>query len=146
MKNKIFSLVLAVCLLLVMALPVIANSVTWSFTMDLRVVDGDKNGVYHNMTAGTMKLTGNIWAYSKDSSPDPTPNKVYIEVWESKDWAVDRKISVVPYATPSILLNSKVPISNGNLGTQPAGKYYSLIWKIEDDKWNIKGSGSLTTS
>lgn len=143
MKRRLLSIGLTIFILLIMFTPVYAaSSSNWDFTMDYRVVDGDANGKYHNLKKGDMSLSGSIYAYSKDAGAVEKPYKVYISIYESKT-GVDRSVGKTS-KTPSSQLNSPVKIS-GSWGEQNAGKYYLIVYKSEDDGWNIKGSGTIKT-
>lgn len=61
MKSTITIMLLPAFLL--MALPVFANSASWSFTMDRRYVNGLDNGVTYSLTKGIMTNSGSIWVY-----------------------------------------------------------------------------------
>ncbi|MBS4539382.1 hypothetical protein GOQ27_12975 [Clostridium sp. D2Q-11] len=143
MKRKLLSLSLMVFMLAVMFAPVYAASSTgyWSFTMNYRVVDGDANGEFYDLTAGDMSLSGDVYAYSKDGGAVSSPYTIYFSVKESKDWSIDRSVGSTS-RTPSSTLYSSRSVS-GSWGEQPAGKYYLVIYTVEDDGWNTKGSGTL---
>ncbi|TCS83093.1 hypothetical protein [Tepidibacillus fermentans] len=142
MKHKLFSTTVILLLSVVMALPVLANTSYWSLTLDYRIVDGDKNSVYHDLTSGTMTISGNIYPYSLDGGHNPSPAPVTFSVYKSV-FGFDPfagSTTVTPYST----LNSS-KYFNANLGSETAGKYYLQVYKVEDDGWNEKGSGTLVT-
>lgn len=142
MKRKVFSFFLVVSMLTIMSIPALANTSSWDFTMDLRYVSGDDNGIYHNMTSGNMYISGSVWVYSIDDWHAISPLNVYIEVWESR-FGPDRYVgrSIV---TPRLPAGTKAYFSN-TLGSQSSGKYYIVAYKTDDDGFNIKGQGILET-
>lgn len=142
MKQKILSVFLIIFMLSIMALPALANTSNWAFTMYYRVVDGSANGQFHSMTAGSMSLSGNVWAFSKDPGAVPSPYTIYISIYESV-FGPDRYVGQSA-VTPSDTLFEDAPVS-GTYGNQNAGSYYLFIYKASDDGWNVSGSGTLTT-
>jgi hypothetical protein len=103
-------------------------------------VNGKDNGIVHTMTAGTLSHTGAVWQYQ--TAPNPVgPNQVHIEVW--KDTLFDDLICTVTL-TPYTTNNLKKYFSK-NCGTISAGNYFIVVWKVEDDGRDDKGTGTLYT-
>ncbi|MGW8427490.1 hypothetical protein ACWGJQ_18610 [Peribacillus simplex] len=76
MKTKLFSVSVICILSIIIAMPSFAFAATnaYSFTMNLLIVDGSKNGQYFNLNKGTAKLSGTHYQYSSDPSPvGPNP-------------------------------------------------------------------------
>jgi hypothetical protein len=63
-------------------------------------------------------------------------------VWKD-EFLFDSKICSVQ-RTPSSTLNVVRTYSKA-CGSVSAGVYYLIIWKTEDDGWNVKGNGTLKT-
>lgn len=109
--------------------------------MGNRVVDGSRNGQFHNLSSGVLRNSGQIWATSTDPVHQPSPITVNIDV--TKDDFFDSltcRVSVVP----SQIINNGTQYDK-NCGTIAAGSYYLLIWKSTDDGWNEAGQGDLVT-
>jgi len=124
-----------------MAMPVaLANSSSYSFTMDYRYVNGKDNGVTHGLSAGSLTNSGSLWAYRKAAGA-VGPYSVTIAV--VKDEIIDDTICTVS-VTPSTTLNEKKSFSKA-CGSVPTGVYYIEAWKTNDDGWDIKAQGTLTT-
>ena len=134
-------LMMAGTLLLLTAGVVLANSSTYAWTMYYRVVDGTKTGTYHGLDAGAMTNSGSATAFSKDAGAYSAPLPISVEVW--KDDFVDSKVCSVQRTISSVLnVYRTYSISCGSVS---AGVYYLVIWKSQDDGWNMKGSGTLKT-
>lgn len=126
--------------LLIMLTPVFANSSSYSFTMDYRYVNGKSNGVTHGLDAGYLTNSGVLWAYAKaPGAVGPYPVTIAVV----KDELIDRTIctvSVTPYTTLGVIKS----FSQG-CGNVKTGVYYIEAWKANDDGWDIKVIGTLTT-
>lgn len=110
--------------------------------MNYTEVNGKSNGSLHSMTAGNMTLSGDIWPVNQDPGAAASPNTVYIVVYQDVT-GTDRNVgstSILPNSNGSLASFSK------NFSNQVAGNYYLFIYKVNDDGWNIKGSGSLITN
>lgn len=61
-KNRVVIALIVLLVTLLTVTPALANSSNWSFTGTTtgNIVNGASNGVFHTMTAGTMRLSGNI--------------------------------------------------------------------------------------
>ena len=104
-------------------------------------MDGSVTGVYHGLDAGSMTNSGSATAFSKDPGALAAPNPITVEVWkdeffDSKDCSVQRTISSS--------LNVYRGYSKG-CGNVSVGVFYLVIWKVADDGWNMKGTGTLRT-
>lgn len=141
-KSTLLTGFLTLIMLLVMSIPVLANTSNWSFTMDFRVVDGDGNGVYHEMDAGSMTISGSIWVYSTDQGHNQSTNTVTIEVWKKNTLWFDDLVGSVSVTPRTDGVSSSF---SKNLGSVNSGTYYIFAWKTEDDGFNLKASGKLET-
>jgi hypothetical protein len=125
-----------------MCIPVFANSENWEFTMKYREVNGKDNKEIHTLSKGTMEIEGSMWVYKKGSGHSTTPAKVYVYVYEDVK-GIDRKVGsfkVQPYSTLD-----KAKKFSKDFGKQPAGKYYLIFAKAQDDYNDLKGEGTLKT-
>ena len=132
-----------VSLMAAMALPAMATTNNWSWTMNYRVVDGEANGYVYWMNAGDLSFSGEVWAYSKDpgavSSPYQIKNRVYRQSFPSD------VLECSANRTPSSTLNVKRSFS-ANCGFAPGDTYYIFAYTTADDGWNTKGDGSFSTN
>ncbi|BCS80445.1 hypothetical protein [Anaerocellum diazotrophicum] len=110
--------------------------------MDYRYVNGAENGIYHKMDVGKMSAIEKIWIYSKDSWFGETPNRIKYEVWKSS-FGLDENVGKGD-VIPQLPEGTEVDFSK-SFGEQKSGQYYLVFYKIEDDGYNIKGSGILKT-
>lgn len=141
MKKFFVRSTLAVVALLIMAMPVaLANSSSYSFTMDHRYVNGKDNGVTHGLSAGSLTNSCSLWAYDKAAGA-VGPYSVTIAVVQ--DGIIDKTICTTS-VTPSKTLNVKKSYSK-SCGSVPTGVYYIEAWKTNDDGWDVKAQGTLTT-
>lgn len=124
--------------------PQYRESSNFAFTMERVVVSGSNLGSYHSLMAGEYVLSGQIWCFAKDSEASAQPEPILLEIYERRDWGVDRRVASLKL-TPSPDLAEKLYFEQ-SLGHQPASsKYYFHITKArgQDDGWNIKGAGEL---
>lgn len=132
--------------LLVMVHPVFAASSSYSWDMPYPgyVVNGEANGVLHELPAGILVDSGELWEYAKLNGA-VGPYDIQIEVYKQGTlW--DTRVSTQT-VTPSSTLNEKVSYSH-NAGSITAGKYYLFISKVygATDGWSTKGTGTLTVN
>lgn len=152
--KKIVSVLFGLTVFAVMSIPVFAVTDTknFSFTMDLRVVDGEKNGQIHTLHDGVIQLDGTMKTVSQDSGWTNTPTKVKISLWE-QDGALssDDYIGYVE-VNPSSILGGTTSFSKnfGSIvadgGSDTNGEYYLYLEKSFDDNWNLSGSGTLKST
>lgn len=141
-QKRCLSVIIILIVCCVCLLPSFANTSSWSFTMDYRYVNGAENGIYHKMDAGKMSISGKIWIYSKDSWFGKTPNRIKYEVWKSS-FGLDENVGKGD-VIPQLPEGTEVEFSK-SFGEQKSGQYYLVFYKIDDDGYNIKGSGILKT-
>lgn len=146
-KLSICGVSLAVfCSVLVIIEHAQASSSGFSWTMNLREVDGYKNRQVRHLEGGTLTLEGKIWIHEKIRTANPTPEQVRIEVFRD-EFGKDPSICSV-LVRPSTILNDKRDFSRG-CGRVETGNYYLVIakphGKDDVDGWHNQGSGSITT-
>jgi len=137
MKNKIFTLAIVGLLSLAMAIPTLAASSSYSFTMNYRMVDGAANGQFHSLSAGTAKISGSHYQYA--SEPNPTgPNVINYQLWNKTSGNNFGIVKSTPTSDGNrVYFQGSYPTSVGG-GTN----YYLQIWRVDDGR-DIKGSGSV---
>lgn len=136
-KNIFFSSVVAASIFTVMAVPTLANSVSWSFFMENRFVSGASNGQYKTMTTGDMTISGSIVANKKTSSSSGTPLEVTITVYTKAG-------GYIGHTKVQPKVGNYVSFSK-DFGRQGAGDYYIEASRAAIDDYDISGSGYLTT-
>lgn len=137
---RVFLLTVA---LIVMALPALANSSSyqWEMSHEGRNVNGKRNGVLHDMTAGELTNSGEVWQYFNLQGATG-PLKVGIEV-RKVNTLFDSSVCIA-YVTPSAELNDPVSYSK-DCGTISDGTYYIVAFKGDMDGRSTAGRGVLET-
>jgi hypothetical protein len=139
MKRLAIRTIVAISALLVMAPPVFATNQFYSTTLWINTRWVPDSGYYY-LSNGYMYNYGQMWKDSWDAwGHTPTPNRVYLTVYNSSGGWVGEC--------------SAVPPTNGSgvdfycsHGWKPAGNYRIKVWKVSDDGWNIGIQGNLVTS
>ena len=139
MKRILSHLSIAVFASLVLAGPVLANSVFYSWTMNLRVVD---NHVLHTMTAGTLTHQGQVWTTSTDVGFFPSVLIVHLDVYKETGF-IDTYICGAT-VQPKKAFNVGTQFTK-NCGAISSGDCFIVVWKSDDDHWNEQGQGDLIT-
>lgn len=142
MKFKKSILTTCTCLTLIMvtAIPVFANTRSWDGTMRLRHIDGKKNGMIYDMSAGEMTNSFNVKVISKDNGANSKPNTVTAYVYKNAF------LFTKNLGGKSIKPSSKsIKEAFKSYGEQPKGDYYIVLSKPQDDGWNLKFEGRLKT-
>ena len=62
----------------VVTVPTYAITFSWSMSTNGRLVDGSKNGVYHKLSYGHVKIKGSIHTYSNKNG-----NGYYLYIWRA---------------------------------------------------------------
>ena len=138
MKSKLFSIGFTSLLALVVAAPAaFSSSSSYSFTLDNRVVDGSKNGQYHNLSKGSATISGKQHQYSSDPKP-VGPNTISYQLWNKSS---GNSFGVVKSVPNSDGTSNSVKGTYSGLGG--GSKYYLLIFRTDDGR-NIKGSGTVS--
>ncbi|MFC9596979.1 hypothetical protein ACFY5J_07520 [Peribacillus butanolivorans] len=136
MKTKIFSFGIVALLSFVMAVPTLAASNSYGFSMSAAVVDGSKNGEYHTLNKGTAKIDGSH--YVSSSRPGAlTPSKVTYQLWNKTSGNSFGKVTATPDASGS------KNFSGSYSGLGGGSKYYLIIMKGDDGR-TVKGSGKIS--
>lgn len=146
MKKIIIRIMVITFALLIMIQPTFATSSSYSWDMPYPgyVVNGEKNGILHNLPAGTLIDSGELWEYAKQNAV-VGPYKICIEVYKQGTlW--DTRVSSQT-VTPSSTLNKVVSYSH-NAGSISAGTYYVVISKLngDTDGWSTRGVGTLSVN
>lgn len=126
------------------AVPALANSYNYSWTMNNLVVDGKVNHVLHAMLPGQGYLSGSLWTTSKDVPYPPGPYTVHYEVRRDQAYWLDPLMcsrDVQPNASGSATFS--LSTCGGQWST---GDYYIVVYKTADDGWNMSGSGTIKTA
>ena len=140
-KNVVTSLVVCLSLLTIAAIPVMAATSSWSMIMGTngRIIDGSKNSVYHELDAGTAKITGTIKTISNTGLSGET-NTLYISLYNKSSGSCYGTVSV----KPSAVVNGTVSVSGTFSENVVAGKkYYLKIYRANSDGTYLNGSGTL---
>lgn len=149
-KVRITTALLLVLIALIVAVPVLANSSSWSFFLpdNAYAVDGKANGRIHTMTAGTLTFSGSFYVSRViPAAGNPSPVKFTVYKLGSGLFDPDRVICSTTI-TPSKMVGSAYAKSfSKNCGTIAAGKYYIYILRTLSaaDGYELVGSGTLRT-
>ena len=139
-KEIAVSIFVVVLIGITLSVPVWAVTFYWSFDMSTngRVVDGNKNGVYHKLSKGYVKIKGSIYT-EKNAKGDGQPtNYVHFQLYNKSSGNCFGDIKKKPSGTAlksvdfSGVYSKKV--GGGN-------KYYLVIWRGDSDGTSIGGSG-----
>lgn len=113
-KNFIVTVLLILFATMIMVIPVLANSSNWAFTgtVEGRYLNGGNNGVYHNMTAGTLTNSGSIWVTYASPGASNLPQNWTFEVWKDYRAASDgRAVSGSgTLSTPASVVGDRSPL------------------------------------
>jgi hypothetical protein len=121
--------------------------------MEWRFVSGRANRRFHVLDAGTLTLSGKLWAYEKRRAGAAQPQAVKIEVLkdDGNDGQddEDRTAFCSAIVTPSAVLNERKEFST-SCGRVESGKYWIRISKPtaqshDGDGWHNQGHGTLST-
>ena len=119
-KKILTKTIICSSLFIITAVPVFASTHGWEFTMKLREVNGDDNGMRYSVSKGSMTNTG-VLTYKKSGL-------IHTNLGHT---------TVIPSRSGKSFSKS--------YGIRDAGTYYLKFAKTNDDGWNIKGSGRLET-
>lgn len=134
-----------VILALTVATPVLANSSSWSFLAfyDRYYINGKTNGVFHDMTAGNMTISGSLTTTMIMGNVLPVQAFTF-EVWKVGTlW--DTKVCTTGSFNPPRLVGDPATPVSWNCGAQSAGKYYLVIYRAKADNREVTGSGTIST-
>lgn len=146
-RNRILVSIMTIFAVLVMATPVFANSSSWWFLAyyDGYIVNGNWNGIYHTMTAGSLQISGSI-----------TTTAIYGTPVGAQPWYFDvsyhcglfnwwRCTVCTAGPVPVPLYWNQTTSFSKSCGTIPARQYYLVIYRNALDNREVTGSGTLTT-
>ncbi|MFZ3579653.1 hypothetical protein, partial [Virgibacillus sp. DJP39] len=137
---NIFSIGIAVILIMSMSLPALAATNYYDFSLNYRVVNGKDNGEFHSLQSGTAHIDGSMYI-SSSAEGAVGPNNVKYTLYKD-EWGFDPTFGTVDGGTPR---GYSTNFSGSYSGLESSSsKYYLLIYKVEDDGHNIQGSGELT--
>jgi hypothetical protein len=136
LKTKLLSIGIIGFLALIMAIPALAASNSYSFTMNYRVVDGSANGQFHTLKSGTASIRGSHYQYSAEPN-SVGPNPVNYQLYNKTS---GNSFGIVK-STPTTDGSSK-SFSGSYSGLGGGTSYYLFIWRTDDGR-NIKGSGLI---
>lgn len=138
MKAKILSLVFILMFTMVMAIPTLAASNSYSYTMNFRVVDGSANGKFFNLSQGDAWIEG----YQRQYSSDPGavgPNTIHYQLYNKTS---GNSFGDVTSFAPTD--GSNRSFSGKYTGLGGGTSYYLFIWKAADDGRNVDGVGTVS--
>lgn len=135
-------LVRLLLLVTVMVAPAFATTSRWAWTMEHRFVSGEENGVLHELDEGRMSFEGEVWAFAKKRGAPPTPMVIELRV-RRQSFPTD-PVACSASRRPSSTLNERRSFST-DCGREPDDTYYIQAWTTEDDGWDTKGEGTLST-
>lgn len=142
MKKIISKVVIGMFILGIMVTPIYAASSSWGFTMSTngRVVDGGKNGAFHTLKKGKVKISGNIHTNSVRYGNGLSTNQLNFELYNKTTGNCFGNVKVRPsgYAFSSVDFSGKYDKAVGG-GT----KYYLYIWRGESDGTGLDATGKL---
>ncbi len=111
--------------------------------MNLRYMNGKANGNVHHLTKGTITNTGKIWLTSKDPGAKPSPFPIRIQVYRDTAGADKELCNTVVSPTPNA--GESVAFAEA-CGPGPEDDYYMVASKIDDDGWNVAGTGRMVST
>lgn len=135
-KQNALAVLLVSCLFLSFGVTTYAATSYYGFELNYRVVDGKENGEYHTLNAGTVYISGTHEVYSVDAGVITGTAPLYY---------VLLKDQVGPDVNCGSIQCSISESPSGVLGTadKDSSKYYLQVYKVEDDGYNITGSGKI---
>jgi hypothetical protein len=139
MKSKTLAIGLVIMFIgMVVAMPALAASNSYSFTMEHRVVDGSNNGQFMSLSKGSASISGS--QYQSAALPGATkPQEV--------NYTLYNKTSGNSFGTVSSTANidgTSNGISGSYSGLGGGTNYYLLIWKTYEDGRTLEGSGTVS--
>ena len=144
-RKRVVPIILWVILALTVATPVLANSSSWSFLAfyDRYYISGKSNGVFHDMTAGNMTISGSLTTTMISGNVLPVQAFTF-EVWKVGTLWDTKVCTTGSFNPPRLVGDPAMPVS-WNCGAQSAGKYYLIIYRAAADNREVKGSGTIST-
>ncbi|MCI6157795.1 hypothetical protein ACQRBK_08050 [Peptoniphilaceae bacterium SGI.137] len=134
-RKKKFTFIFAIVLILTaFVTPVFASSSRYSFNMRQRVVDGKRNGQFHNLNSGTAHISGSHHIY-ESVYINAEKQDLHFTLYKNQ-FGFDKEIG-------TIVVKNNTSFT-GNFGKVQEGKYYLKIWKASRDWHYTMGSGSVS--
>lgn len=143
LKRKSGFCIALLTMLLFSSMVVSAKTESFSGTMNYRVLDGSSNGVYYSFDGKkTLKMSGTVKVYDT-TNYGGTPNTTYVCCYEKTGSGSGNLIcdaSVTAYYD-----GTSYSFSDTGTTINTSDKYYIMCYKIEDDGFDVKISGTLST-
>lgn len=131
-----FTALYCIVFVLLMVMPfavAYAASTMYSFTMELRMVNGKDSGMYHTLDAGTAYISGTV---SIVNYPSATPGQTTNYTLYQDVFLFDKIYTTV--------YGSRKGSFSGSFGQVPAGdNFYLRIWTTEVDIYTRTGYGHV---
>lgn len=141
MKRKIFSLCVAMLLLLTMSIPVLAKSSSFSFELAHSIVDGSENNKYHTLDGGTYpKISGSMRQIG-GSTVGAGTNTIYAKLYNKTS---GNYFGTVELGKPDP--DGWATSFSGTFNNKKTGggsKYYLVIYRTNSDGRIMYGTGTL---
>jgi hypothetical protein len=117
-------------------IPTSATSKNFSGSLNLRLLDGSKNGVYYTIPAASVSMKGTATVKKNDSLGGA--NATYAYLYTGADSGKGTKICSTSFTLSS---GSKTFSASGK--TTKSSKCYLYFFKVEDDGRDLSLSGTL---
>ncbi|GAB4578766.1 MAG: hypothetical protein Fur0022_15030 [Anaerolineales bacterium] len=147
-RNHTVTAILLLFAMLIMVSPAFANSgnYSWLAYQDFGyVIDGSVNGIFYNMTAGSLTNNGSLWVTA--AYPNATNPPAYFKIAVKKSViGPDPTICTTAKIYPSLMVGSQYAVSyTKSCGTISAGTYYMYIYRNAIDGREVQGNGTIQT-
>lgn len=137
MKTKLFSFFTVALLFVVTAVPALAASGNYGFTMSLRVVDGSENGQFYTLNKGSATIKGTHAVVS--SLPGALgPNPINYQLYNKTSGNSFGIVKATPLAN-----GERTTVSGTYTGLGGGTSYYLYIWRTDDGR-TVNGSGTIS--
>lgn len=137
MKQSICVFLIISLMLLITCTTVYAASSQYEFVMKQRLVSGKDNGMYHNLSKGTVYIKGTQKNVRIDGQATLQPNNVYYSLLRDKV-GPDKKCGTINVKGTDTSISKKLGVADTK-----SNKYYLQIYKAEVDKWKTTGEGKV---
>lgn len=141
MKRKIFTAIIASTLLVTMSIPTFAKSSEFKFTLEHRVVDGSKNGVYHALSGGTYPSISGTMRQTGGVTETDLRNNIYVELRNKTSGNSFGSVWLGRPSTDGTSISFSDTFSERKTGG--GTKYYLIVYRAESDGRIMEGSGDL---
>lgn len=139
--NSISIMLITLIIGITLAVPTYAITFKWSISMSTngRIVDGKKNGVYHKLSYGYVKIKGTIYTHSNKNGNGRPTNELHFQLYNKSTGNCFGDITKKPsgYAMDYVDFSGIYPkkVGGGN-------KYYLAIWRVDSDGTKLSADGS----